>query len=160
VAALDPGARFPSLTLRDEQGAPLPPPSGETLYVVFKTTCPTCELTWPYLDRLRKRAEGSALGVLAVSQDEPEEAAEFASRLGTHIPTAFDPEPWPASEALGLSSVPTFIRVGPSGVVEESAVGFDRARLESFAARADSLAGRPPSPLFTPQDSAPDIRPG
>jgi len=128
--------------------------------VVFKTTCPTCELAWPYLDRLRRKAEGSGLGVLAISQDSPEETAAFSRRLGTRIPTGFDPEPWPVSEALGLTTVPTFFRVGAEGGVEETVVGFDRSRMESFAARADSLAGRPPSPLFHERESVPAIRPG
>src|SRR5262249_61911252 len=61
-----PGDPFPSIALRDETGRESAPPSGETLYSFFKTTCPTCALAWPFLDRIRRRAEGGALSVLAV----------------------------------------------------------------------------------------------
>ena len=85
---------------------------------------------------------------------------EFARRLGTRIPTAYDPKPWPASDALGVSAVPTFFRVGASGRIEETVTGFDRGRMEAFASRADSAAGRPPSPLFHPNEPVPAVRPG
>lgn len=151
---------MPSLRLRDERGAPLPPPEGETLYVFFKTTCPTCALTWPYLDRIRRAGDGGSLRVLGVSQDAPATTAAFGQRLGTRVETAYDAEPWPASDALGLSTVPTLLRVGADGIVAETVEGFDRARLEGFARRAAESAGRPPAPLFRPDDPAPAVKPG
>jgi peroxiredoxin len=158
VAALDPGTPFPSIALRDETGAPVAPPTGETLYAVFKTTCPTCELAWPYLDRIRRIGDG--LQVVAVSQDNPAKSQEFAERLGTRLNTSYDPNPWPASDALGLTSVPTLFRVGADGVVAETIVGFDRERFRGLARRAATLAGKPPLDLFRPEDQAPAIKPG
>ena len=71
MAALEPGVPFPPIALHDALGKPLNPADGETLYAVFKTTCPTCELTWPFLDRIRKAsANGKGLRILAVSQDD------------------------------------------------------------------------------------------
>lgn len=160
MPALEPGARIPPLAFTDEHGSPFPTPPGETLYAVFKTTCPTCALTWPFLERIRAAAEGGGLSVLAVSQDDPAEAREFADRLGTRIPTAFDLEPWPGSEALGVETVPTFFRVGPDGTIVETAVGFDRARMEGFAREAAELAGRAPSTLWRPGESVPAVKPG
>jgi thiol-disulfide isomerase/thioredoxin len=160
MPALEPGAKLPPLVLRDDRGAPLPAPSGEMLYVVFKTTCPTCALAWPYLDRIRRAAEGGRLGVLAVSQDDPGITQAFGERLGTRIPTAYDPDPWPASDALGITSVPTLLRVGADGGIAEAVVGFDRARLEDFARRAAELAGRPPAPLFGVGENVPAMKPG
>src|SRR5260370_15316586 len=75
--ALDAGMPFPSIALRDEEGQPARVPGGETLYAFFKTTCPTCELAWPYLDRIQEIAEEGSLSVLAVSQDDPEATARF-----------------------------------------------------------------------------------
>ena len=157
---LEPGARFPRLALRDERGGPSSLPAGETLCVVFKTTCPTCALTWPYLDRIRAFAEGGSLALLAVSQDDALTTREFAERLGTRVDTAYDPEPWPASDALGVTVVPTFFRVGPDGALVETVVGFDRARMESLAGHAARLAGRAPAPLFRPGESVPALKPG
>lgn len=167
MGALDPGTPFPSIALRDESGAPVAPPAGETLYAVFKTTCPTCELTWPYLERIRRIGNGSTkdgqavgLNIVAVAQDDPPKSRAFADRLGTHLKTAYDANPWPASDALGVTTVPTLFRVGADGQVAETIVGFDRERLSTLARRAAALAGTPPAELFRPDDSAPAIKPG
>jgi thiol-disulfide isomerase/thioredoxin len=155
-----PGDPFPSLTLRDESGSVARLPSGDVLYAFFKTTCPTCEFTWPYLDRIRRIADGGALVVLAVSQDDPETTRRFGRDLGVAIPTLYDPEPWKASETLGLESVPTFLRVGTGGRVEDFAVGFQRHKMEEFAGLAARLAGRPAAAIFGPGENVPAIRPG
>ena len=160
MAALDPGTSFPSIALRDENGAPVAAPRGETLYAIFKTTCPTCELTWPYLERIRRIGNGQGLSIVAVAQDDPEKSRAFAERLGTRLDTTYDPNPWPASDALGVTSVPTLFRVGSDGVVAETIVGFDRERLGALARRAADLAGKTPAELFRPEDNAPALRPG
>lgn len=160
MSALEPGAQFPKVALRDERGAPFPLPAGETLYVVFKTTCPTCELAWPYLDRIRRAAEGGGLRVVAISQDDPKPTRAFGERLGTSLETVYDPEPWPASDALGLTNVPTLLRVAPRGEIAETVVGFDRARMEGLARRAAELAGRAPAPLFEPHERVAAFKPG
>ena len=135
---LDPGSPFPSLALRDETGRPAAPPSGEVLYAFFKTTCPTSEFAWPYLDRVRMIGEGGRLALLAVSQDDPATTARFYERLNVAIPTLYDSDPWRASEAAGLISVPTFILVRGDGIVRDVAVGFQRHKMEEFAKIAAS----------------------
>ncbi len=160
MPVLEPGAKLPALALSDERGAPVAPPEGETLYVVFKTTCPTCALTWPYLERIGRAAEGGKMRVLGISQDDPGQTRDFERRVGARVPAAYDPPPYPASDALGVSTVPTFLRVAGDGTVAETVIGFDRARLESLARRAADLAGRPPAPLFGPDDKVPAIKPG
>jgi peroxiredoxin len=159
VAALEPGAPFPPLALRDARGKPLAPAEGETIYAVFKTTCPVCEFTWPFLERVRQRAEG-AFRILAVSQDDPGKTAAFHERLGVQLAMAFDPQPWAASDALGVTTVPTLFRVGPAGTVEETIVGFDRAGMEGLSRRAAALSGRPATPLFRADEHVPAIKPG
>ncbi|HEY6066943.1 MAG TPA: hypothetical protein VIY96_12360, partial [Thermoanaerobaculia bacterium] len=103
MAALEPGAVFPQIELETESGARFLPPAAETLYGFFKTTCPTSELAWPYLDRIR-RIGGGALPVFGVSQDARRETAEFNGRLGVEIETLYDPPPWLSSSALGLTN--------------------------------------------------------
>ena len=148
------------MALRDETGAPFGSPRGETLYAVFKTTCPTCELTWPYLERIRRIGDGKGISIVAVAQDDPEKSRAFAERLGTRLDTAYDPNPWPASDSLGVTTVPTLFRVGADGIVAETIVGFDRDRLGGLARRAATLAGKPPLELFRPEDNVPAVKPG
>jgi peroxiredoxin len=154
-----PGSPFPSITLRDEKGRDAAPPAGLTLYGFFKTTCPTCEFAWPYLDRIRERADGT-LSVMAVSQDDPENAKRFSEDLGIAIPTLYDPEPWRASESLGLEIVPTFFLVGPDRIVRDTFVGFQRDKMEELAGLAARLAGRPATAFFAPGENVPAIKPG
>ena len=161
MAALEPGAPFPTISLRDESGAAADPKrAGETVYALFKTTCPTCELTWPFLERIRRIAEGGPFSIVAVTQDDPAKTKAFNARLRTKLETLYDREPWPASNALGLENVPTLFRVGADGVIADTIVGFDRAAMQGLARRAAAAAGRPSAELFTASDHAPPFKPG
>lgn len=158
MASLAPGAAFPRLSLQDESGRDAAPPEGETLYAFFKTTCPTCEFSWPFLERIRR--SGGGLRIVGVSQDPPEEAREFAARLDTRLPTLYDTRSWETSDRLGITHVPTFFRVGADGALRGTVVGFDRAAVEGFADESARLAGREPAPLFRPDENVPAMKPG
>ena len=160
MAALSPGTRFPRVSLLDESGALSAAADGETLYAVFKTTCPVCEMTWPFLERIRQVADGGKLRVLAVSQDNAAKTQAFNGRTGARLDTRYDPEPWKASDALGMTTVPTLFRVSPDGTIAETVEGFDRKALEGLARRAASLAGKPPAELFRPGEKVPPFKPG
>lgn len=151
---------FPSIALRDERGRVAAIPPGEVLYAFFKTTCPTSELAWPYLDRVRKIGEGGGLSVLAVSQDDPETTARFYEDLGIAIPTLYDREPWEASEAVGLTNVPAFFVVARDGIIRDASVGFQRHKMEEFAELAADRAGRRAAALFLPGENVPALKPG
>lgn len=154
MAPPGPGAPFPRLTLREANGDAAPTPPRETLYAVFKTTCPTCEFTWPFLERLRRASEGG-FEVVAISQDDPGRTAAFNARLGARIRTLYDPEPWPASDRLGVTSVPTLLLVGEDGRVRDTIVGFEREKMRALATRGSGLAGRPAADIF--EDSGREV---
>jgi peroxiredoxin len=135
-------------------------PKGTAIYGFFKTTCPTCELAWPYLDRVRRVGEGGALSVFGVSQDDPEATENFSRRLGLTMPTLYDPDPWRASSSLGITAVPTFLVVGPDGKIQDETTGFQRRKMEEWAELAARLAGRPAPELFGPHEKVPAIKPG
>lgn len=159
MAALEPGTVFPKIELETESGARFVPPDGEALYGFFKTTCPTSELAWPYFDRIRRAASG-ALPVFAVSQDDRRQTAAFNERLGVRLETLYDPLPWKASAALGLTNVPTFFLVGAGGRIRETVVGFQRPRLEAVARHAGRRAGRSSVRIFRIGENVPLIVPG
>jgi thiol-disulfide isomerase/thioredoxin len=160
VAVLPPGNALPALSLTDGRGGAAAPPPGEILLGFFKTTCPTCELAWPFLDRIGRMGAGGALAVVAVSQDGPEETARFNESLGVTLPTLFDPDPWNASRVLGLSIVPTLLRISAGAMLRETVVGFQKQKMQEFGEEAAQLAGRTFEELFRPGESVPSIKPG
>lgn len=160
VTSLSPGSNWPQFLLTDSRGRTAALPAGETLYGFFKTTCPTCELAWPFFERIGELSEGGRLTVVAVSQDEAAETAAWNQRLGLRIPTLFDLDPWRASEALNLENVPTFFRVSADGKLRKAVVGFQRQKMQEFAAEAAKLSGKAPAQLFRPGENVPAIKAG
>lgn len=160
MAALEPGTLFPTVPLFDESGASVELPAGEAVYAFFKTSCPTSELAWPFLERIRGLAEGGGLRVVAVSQDPPEETAAFNRRLGVRVETLHDPEPWPASDAAGVTAVPTLFLVDRERRIRETVVGFQKRKMEELGALAAEKAGRPGRPVFAFDEDVPEMRPG
>ena len=159
MAALEPGEAFPEIELETESGARFVAPREETLYGFFKTTCPTSEYAWPHFDRIRRIGE-KGLRTFAVSQDDRSQTQEFQGRLHVAVETLYDPPPWKASAALGLTNVPTFFLVGGNGRIRETVVGFQRPRLEGIARRAAKLSGLSAVRLFRIGEQIPLIVPG
>src|SRR5690349_7242222 len=73
-------------------------PSGPILLVFYKVSCPVCQMTMPYLQRIHA---ASALPIYAISQNDAEDAREFNQEFGITIPTLLDGEEagFPASNA-------------------------------------------------------------
>ncbi|MEP6801357.1 MAG: TlpA disulfide reductase family protein [Acidobacteriota bacterium] len=162
MAVLEPGSFLPPLTLQDADGRPAALPSGETLWAFFKSSCPTCELMWPYLDRLSSMTGDTGSRVVAVSQDDAAETKAFYERLSIDVPTLYDPPPWNASEAVGLSNVPTLFLVDQEGRIRDTVEGFQRAKMEELAARfsAQTRGTSQPESFFRTGESVPALRPG
>lgn len=160
MVSLNPGSAFPNLGLTDGRGNAAAARSGETLYGIFKTTCPTCELAWPFFDRIGRMAQGGGLTVVAISQDDVAATAAWNRRLGVGLATLFDEKPWPASELLRIDTVPTFLRVGQDGRLLETLEGFQKQKMQDFAAEAAALAGNAPAPFFQPGENVPALKAG
>jgi peroxiredoxin len=135
--------------------------SAPTVLVFYKNTCPTCILTLPFLQRLYERVEGSPVRFWGISQDSPEETRVFGEQHGITFPLFPDAPGYPVSNAYGITSVPTLHLVEGDGSIARTLQGFSQADLESLAAEFRSrfrIAGV--TPLFTPADAVPLLRPG
>src|SRR5947209_4732133 len=95
------GTRAPAFTLPRMGGGTVTLPDGAakglTLLVFYKNTCPTCRMTFPFVQRIHEQVVGSGGRVTAISQDGAEGAASFAKELGLTMPIAVDGEDWPVS---------------------------------------------------------------
>src|SRR5262245_39819391 len=87
------------------------------LLAFYKVSCPTCQYTVPFLERMyRGRANGD-IEMYAISQDDAQSTIEFDREFGITLPTLLDKEEegYPASNAYGLSHVPSLFLVEPDG---------------------------------------------
>ena len=89
---IETGSRAPDfrLPLLDDGEADLSDliAGGPVLLAFFKVTCPVCQLTLPFLDRIH--AAGS-VRVYGISQNDPEDTREFNEHFRLHMPTLLDP---------------------------------------------------------------------
>src|SRR5271170_6642650 len=105
--------------------------AGPALLAFYKIGCPVCQLSAPYLERL---AQSDGLQVIGISQDDRASTEGFQQRFGAKIPTLLDQfaEGYPASNAYGISSVPTLFLVEANGRVAKSFSGFSKREFQEL----------------------------
>src|SRR5690242_3027544 len=138
MPALQSGAIAPEITLPTLDGKSFSLQEarkrGPVLLVFFKVSCPVCQFSMPYLDRLFRAAGANGPAVIGISQDKKQETESFCREYGATFPIALDDTTkYPASNAYGLTNVPSFFLVSPDGEIEISSVGWSRADLERIA---------------------------
>ena len=164
MAMLKVGDIAPGFTLEgiDSQRYTLSPGAGDATFLAFfKDNCPTCQLTFPFLQRLFERMDGAALGFWGISQDDVGKTRVFARQWGISFPLLPDEPGYPVSGAFGLTSVPTLYLIEPGGSISWSSMGFVKADLESLAAELRRRFRFPGvTPLFVESDAVPQLKPG
>jgi peroxiredoxin len=122
------------------------------LLAFFKITCPTCQLTFPFLQRLADRGGPRIVGI---SQDDAAGTAEFNEVFSVRFETVIDSalDRYAVSSAYGLTHVPALVLVEPDGLVSWASEGFDKGELEK-------LAGRWGISLFDGSERVPVFKPG
>ena len=133
---------------------------GSVVLSFFKVSCPVCQFTFPFLERLFRTYGGNDVTFLAVSQDNVSTSRDFANEFGVTFPILPDPAGYPVSNAYGLTNVPTYFLISPEGKVEVVSVGFGKAEIEAIA---DALADRrniTRTPVFRRDEAVPAHKPG
>ncbi len=120
---------------------------GPFLLVFFKISCPICQMTLPYLERMTP-----ALPVYTVSQNDAEETREFNQYFGVTLPALLDPEEegFPASEAYGITHVPTSFLIAADATVTKVVEGWIKAEFAAIS----------PVALFRPEERVPEWKSG
>src|SRR2546427_6697937 len=134
---------------------------GAVLAAFFKISCPVCQFTFPFLERLYKRYGGDGVTFLGVSQDDARSTTSFAKEYGVTFPVLIDDENgYVASNAYGLSNVPTILLIDTDGTVKVSSMGFDKKDLETIAANVAERKKTSLAALFRPDEVVPANKPG
>jgi peroxiredoxin len=135
---VSPGSQSPQFTLHDLNGAPHSLTAllstGPVLLAIYKISCPVCQLTLPFLNRIA----GGKLQIIAISQDDPPNTRRFQTKFGVSLPTLLDrgEEGYPVSNAFDITHVPSLFLIEPDGAVSMTSEGFNKSDLESIGARA------------------------
>ncbi len=133
---------------------------GPVVLAFFKISCPVCQFTFPFLQRLFERYGSDSVSFLGVSQDDARDTKEFNQEYGIKFPTLIDEPGYPASNAYGLTNVPTIFLVAPDGRIKVQCTGFSKGDLEKIAAELSQHRAQPPAPLFSNNEVVPDYKPG
>ena len=155
-AMLAEGSQAPEFTLLRMDGSTISSTeiaqNGPALLVFFKISCPTCQFTFPFLERLSKN---SKLQVIGVSQNDAEGTAEFNQAFGISFPILLDSEAtgFRASNGFGISHVPSMFVMEPDGKISTAEQGFTKLLLEELGERAGVA-------VFSPAEKIPLYKPG
>lgn len=164
MTALAAGAQAPTFTLDTPDGQPHSLaealPRGPVLAVFFKTTCGTCDLIFPYLNRFIEGYGGDGWHLWAISQDGPDRSRDYADRYGARFPVLVDAPGWAVSQAYDPPATPTLFLIAPDGRIEETSAGFSKDDLNSLARRLAAHLGRPTVTVAGADDGQPSFRPG
>lgn len=135
---------------------------GPVVAAFFKISCPVCQFTFPFLQRLYQRYGDEGVTFLGVSQDDAKATTGFAREYGATFPMVLDEKEkgYPASNAYGLTSVPTIFLIDPDGTVRVSCMGFVKNDLERIAGELAERRKMAASPLFRANESVPANKPG
>lgn len=133
---------------------------GPVLAAFFKISCPVCQFTFPFLERLYQRYGNGDVTFLGISQDDKRATKEFGDEYGVTFPVVMDATGYPASNAYGLSSVPTIFLINPNGSVKLTCFGFNKKDLEAIAASLSERQKIPLAVFFRPEEAVPANRPG
>ncbi|MGA2113955.1 MAG: TlpA disulfide reductase family protein [Bryobacteraceae bacterium] len=121
------------------------------LIAFFKISCPVCQMTLPFLQRLHT---AGTLAVYGISQNEPGDTRDFLDEFGISLPVLLDPEDgFPASNAYGITHVPTLFLIGPGMKIGRAIEGWVKAEIE----RLGELAG---VEVIREGERVPVLRPG
>lgn len=134
---------------------------GPVVAAFFKISCPVCQFTFPFLERLHKNQGGDGATFLGISQDDAKASQGFAKEYGISFPILLDDENgYVVSNAYGLTSVPTIFLIDTDGTVKVSSMGFDKKDLETIAAQLSERKKISLVPLFRADEVVPSNKPG
>lgn len=134
--------------------------NGPVLLAFFKISCPVCQFTFPFLQRIYQNYGDSKVSFWGISQDTPADTREFLNEFGVKFTSLIDTDGYKVSKQYGLTNVPSLFFIEPNGKIGKASVAFNRREIESIAAEMAKVSGKPAQPVFLPSEKIPDYRPG
>jgi hypothetical protein len=129
-----------------------------TVLWFYKVTCSVSQMAAPKAETLAASYPGSVIGV---GEDPPEALRAFAEQFGAPaLRSVPDLEPFSASDAYGIDSVPTMFLVGVEGNIDDVVQSWDREGYNRVSARLAELTGSAYVEISNESDGLPAFKPG
>jgi peroxiredoxin len=165
MAALTPGISAPDFKLQTTDGKQFSLRDaltrGPVVAAFFKVSCPVCQYAFPFLERVFKAHGRKNVTIVGISQNEKKDTAAFMEEYGIRFPVLLDDtRTYPASNAYGLTNVPSIFWIAQDGEIEISSVGWERKEIEEINRKAAKIDGVGPKPVFYADEQVPDFRAG
>jgi peroxiredoxin len=160
-----PGNDAPGFSLQDANGQGYTLSAllekGPVVAAFFKVSCPVCQYTFPFLERLHQRY-GETATFLGISQDDSKATKKFTDQYAVTFPMPLDESAknYPVSNAYGLTNVPTVFLIEPDSSIKVVCNGFDKQGLEKIATYLADRQHSVPAALFRADEKSPDHKPG
>lgn len=155
MGALEIGTAAPPFSLEDLDGKThslADIRKGEQLLLVFyHSECPTCGLSMPFIGNLARDVRSDRMKIWGVSQDARNETVKFARLKGLEMPLHIDADPYPVSQAYGLTNVPTLFLIDAGGTIIDQCVGFTKDDFIRLAQAVAKHAGVAAHDIFAGQ---------
>ena len=134
---------------------------GPAVLAFFKVSCPTCQYAFPFLERLYKAYGSKGVALIGVSQNDAKETAAFCKDFGVTFPMLLDDtRSYPASNAYGLTNVPSIFWIAQDGEIEISSVGWVKADFETINRKMAEHGKTAPAAMFRAGEDVRDFRAG
>jgi len=160
---LETGALAPHFTLLGIDGVEYSLPktaAGQpTVLAFFKTTCGTCDLAFPYINRLRE-VHPDGWQLWAIAQDPPKVASEYARSHAIGYPVLIDAPDYSVSRLYDPLATPTLFLSDSSGRIVYSTYGFSKDDLNELASLIAHMVDAKPVIVAPGNDGKPAFKPG
>ncbi len=158
------GKTAPTFELANTEGKPYTLTralaKGPVLAAFFKVGCPTCQFTFPFVERLYQLFRDKGVQVWGISQDNASDSQRFAKQFGVTFPILIDGDHYATSLAYGFKTVPTLFLIAPDGHVEKTSDGFCKADLLEIQKLLAKHLSAASGELFKPTEKIPEFKPG
>lgn len=165
MTALAAGTKAPEIELKTLAGKKFSLEAelvrGPVVLAFFKVSCPTCQYAFPFLERLHKAYGNNGVRLVGVSQNDANETAAFCKDFGVTFPMLLDDNhSYPASNAYGLTNVPSVFWIAQDGEIELSSVGWVKADFEAINRKMAESGKTAPAVVFKAGEEVRDFRAG
>ncbi len=134
---------------------------GPVLVAFFKVSCPVCQYTFPFLERLHKNYGDLKITIVGVSQDSQRDTKAFLKEYGVTFRTLLDdPKGYAVSNAYGLTTVPSLFLINQDGQIDISSVGWVKQEVEEINRKLAAAQQTQPRSVFHAGDDVRDFRAG